>query len=98
MKTYNRKVTRRHIPTLHVPYTPEGAQLFFRVMAARYERGSMMITSNLEFPEWTQVLGEEKLTAALLYRLTHRCHILVMNGESYRFRESLKRREEDLAG
>lgn len=82
----------------YVPYTPEGAQMFFRVIAGRYERGSVIITSNLEFPEWTQVLGEEKLTAALLDRLTHRCHILVMNGESYRFRESLKRREEDLAG
>lgn len=82
----------------YVPYTPEGAQLFFRFMAARYERGSVLITSNLEFAEWVQVLGDERLTAALLDRLTHRAHILVMNGESYRFRESLKRREEGLAG
>jgi DNA replication protein DnaC len=82
----------------YVPYTPEGAQLFFRFVAARYERGSVLITSNLEFAEWVQVLGDERLTAALLDRLTHRAHILVMNGESYRFRESLKRREEGLVG
>lgn len=74
----------------YVPYSKEGAELFFRFVATRYERGSIMITSNLEFSDWTQVFGEERLTAALLDRLTHRCHILLMNGESYRFRESLK--------
>jgi len=79
----------------YVPYTKEGAELFFRFVASRYERGSIMITTNLEFAEWTQVFGEERLTAALLDRLTHRCHILLMNGESYRFRESMKRRDDD---
>jgi DNA replication protein DnaC len=79
-----------------IPYTPEGAQLFFRFMAARYERGSCIITSNLEFAQWSSVFGEERLTDALLDRLTHRCHILLMNGESYRFRQSLKRQEEEV--
>lgn len=79
----------------YVPYTSEGAQLFFRFVAARYERGSTLITTNLEFAEWVQVFGDERLTAALLDRLTHRCHILLMNGESYRFRESLQRRQQE---
>lgn len=75
----------------YVPYSKEGAELFFRFVASRYERGSIMLTSNLEFSDWTQVFGEERLTAALLDRLTHRCHIFLMNGDSYRFRESIKR-------
>lgn len=79
----------------YVPYSKEGAELFFRFVATRYERGSIMITSNLEFAEWTQVFGEERLTAALLDRLTHRCHILLMNGESYRFKESMKRQSKE---
>ena len=78
----------------YIPYTPEGAQLLFRFMASRYERGSCIITSNLEFAQWPSVFGEERLTEALLDRLTHRCHILLMNGESYRFRQGLKRQEE----
>jgi DNA replication protein DnaC len=79
----------------YVPYSKEGAELFFRFVASRYERGSVMITTNLEFADWTQVFGDEMLTSALLDRLTHRCHILVMNGESYRFRESMKRRDDN---
>lgn len=79
----------------YVPYTKEGAELLFRFVASRYERGSVMITTNLEFANWTQVFGDEMLTTALLDRLTHRCHILVMNGESYRFRESIKRRDDN---
>ena len=55
-----------------------------------YERGSLLITSNLPFSEWTQVFQGERMTAALLDRLTHHCHIFEMNGESYRFRESMK--------
>jgi DNA replication protein DnaC len=54
-----------------------------------------MIATNLEFADWTQVFGDEMLTTALLDRLTHRYHILVMNGESYRFRESMKRRNDE---
>jgi len=79
----------------YIPYSPECARLFFRFMASRYERGSCIVTSNLEFAQWSSVFGEEKLTEALLDRLTHRCHILLMNGESYRFRQSMKRQEKE---
>jgi DNA replication protein DnaC len=62
----------------------------FQVFADRYERGSILITSNLPFSEWGQIFQGERMTAALLDRFTHRCHIFEMNGESYRFRESSK--------
>lgn len=75
----------------YVSLTRTGAELLFQFCAAKYEQGSLIITSNLEFSEWTQVLGDEKMTAALLDRLTHRAHILAVNGESYRFRESMRR-------
>ena len=81
----------------YTPFSATGAELLFQFLAARYERGSLMITSNLEFSEWTRVFGDERLTAALLDRLTHRAHILPMNGESYRFRESLRRQQEESA-
>lgn len=77
----------------YIPFTRTGAELLYQFCASRYERGSMIITTNLEFGKWTGVFGDENLTAALLDRLTHRCHILVMNGESYRFRESLRRQQ-----
>ena len=67
-----------------------GAELLFRVFADRYERRSLLVTSNLPFSEWGQVFQGERMTAALLDRLTHRCHIIEMNGESFRFRESMK--------
>ena len=67
-----------------------GVELLFRVFADRYERRSLLVTSNLAFSEWDQVFQGERMTAALLDRLTHRCHILEMNGESFRFRESMK--------
>ncbi len=80
----------------YVPLTQEGAQLLFGILAERYERASVMITTNLEFSEWVQLFSEEKLTAALLDRLTHRCQIFLMNGESYRFKSSQKRMKEEV--
>lgn len=74
----------------YVPLQKSGAELFFQYFASRYERGSTIITSNLEFPDWTQVFKDEQMTAALVDRLTHRAHIFAMNGESYRFKQSLK--------
>ena len=56
----------------------------------RYERSSVLITSNLAFADWAQVFQGERMTAALLDRITHRCYIVEMNGESYRFRESMQ--------
>ena len=71
-----------------VPLAKTGAELLFEVISQRYERGSVLVTTNLPFDEWTEVMGSERLTGALLDRLTHRVHILEMNGESYRLRQS----------
>ena len=65
-----------------------GAELLFEVFSQRYERGSILVTTNLPFDEWTEVFGSERLTGALLDRLTHHVHILEMNGESYRLTRS----------
>ena len=74
----------------YVSMSRGGVELLFRVFAERYERGSVLITTNLPFSEWNQIFQGERMTAALLDRLTHRSHIFEMNGESYRFRESMK--------
>jgi len=79
-----------------VPFSKEGAEALFTFCSSRYERGSLAITTNLDFVRWKEIFGDEALTGALLDRLTHRCHILEMNGESYRFKESLKRKEKVL--
>jgi DNA replication protein DnaC len=78
----------------YLSFSRGGAELLFQVFADRYERGSILITSNLPFSEWGQVFQGERMTAALLDRFTHRCHIFEMNGESYRFRESSKQAKE----
>jgi DNA replication protein DnaC len=75
-----------------VPLSKSGAELLFETFSQRYERGSTLVTSNLPFDEWTEVLGSERLTGALLDRLTHHVHILEMNGESYRLAQSKRRR------
>lgn len=77
----------------YVPFSEKGAQLFFQVAAQSYERQSLIMTTNLDFSQWPQVFGSEQLTGALLDRLTHHAHILSMNGESFRFRESLSKKE-----
>ena len=71
-----------------VPLSRIGAELLFEVFSQRYERGSIMVTTNLPFDEWTEVFGSERLTGALLDRLTHHVHILEMNGEGYRLKRS----------
>ena len=71
-----------------VPLSPTAAELIFDVFSQRYERGSILVTTNLPFDEWTGVFGSERLTGALLDRLTHHVHILEMNGDSYRIRHS----------
>lgn len=72
----------------YVPLSSTGAELLFEVFSERYERSSTIVTSNLPFDEWTSVFGSERLTGALLDRLTHHVHILEMNGESYRLRQA----------
>jgi DNA replication protein DnaC len=74
----------------YLSFSRAGAELLFQVFADRYERRSLLVTSNLAFSDWGQVFQGERMTAALLDRLTHRCHIFEMNGESFRFRESMK--------
>ena len=71
-----------------VPLSLTGAELLFGVFSRRYERGAILVTANLPFDEWTEVFGSERLTGALLHRLTHHVHILDMNGDSYRLKRS----------
>jgi DNA replication protein DnaC len=75
-----------------VPLSKTGAELLFEMLSQRYERGSTMLTSNLPFAEWTEVLGSERLTGALLDRLTHHVHIVEMNGDSFRLKQSRRKR------
>src|SRR4051812_35359827 len=75
-----------------VPLSKTGAELLFELVSQRYERGATMITSNLPFDEWTETFGSERLTGALLDRLTHHVSILEMNGDSYRLSQSRARK------
>ena len=76
----------------YVPASKTGAELLFDVLSQAYERTSVIITSNLPFDRWVEVLGSERLTGATLDRVTHRCHILEANGESYRVQDARRRR------
>ena len=76
-----------------VPLSKSGAELLFEVISQCYERSSIIITSNLPFDEWTEFFGSERLTGALLDRLTHHVHIIEMNGESYRLKHSRKKQQ-----
>ena len=71
-----------------VPLSPTGAEPLFEVFSQRYELGSILVTTNLPFDEWTEMFGSERLTGALLDRLTHHVHIIEMNDDSYRLRQS----------
>src|SRR4051794_29304904 len=81
----------------YVPLSTTGAELLFESLSQRYERGSVLVTSNLPFDEWTSVFGSERLTGALLDRLTHHVHILEMNGESYRLKTSRRQQRQHAA-
>jgi len=74
-----------------IPFSPIGAQLIFQFCSSLYERVALIVTTNLKFADWPQVFGDERLTAALLDRLTHRAHILEFTGESFRFRQRMQR-------
>ena len=75
-----------------MPLSKTGAELLFETFSQRYERSSTLVTSNLPFQEWTEILGSERLTGALLDRLTHHVHILEMNGDSFRLKHSRRKR------
>ena len=77
----------------YVPASKLGAELLFDVISAAYERTSILITTNLPFERWVEVLGCERLTGAALDRLTHRCHVLEANGQSYRLNDAKRRRQ-----
>jgi DNA replication protein DnaC len=74
----------------YLSFSRAGAELLFQVFADRYERRSLLLTSNLAFSDWGQIFQGERMTAALLVRVTHHCEIFEMNCESYRFKESIK--------
>lgn len=74
----------------YIPFSKEGAELLFQVLAERQERGSVIITTNLGFADWTQIFGDPVMTSALLDRLTHKAHIVNCQWESYRLKQSLK--------
>jgi len=74
----------------YIPFSREGAELLFQVLAERYEKGSVMITTNLGFADWTRVFGEQNMTAALLDRLTHKARIINCSWNSYRLKQSLE--------
>ena len=75
----------------YVPFSKTGSELLFEVVSRAYERQSLIITTNLPFENWTEVCGSERLTGAMLDRLTHRVHIVEANGASYRLEQSRKR-------
>ena len=74
----------------YVPFSKEGAQLIFQVLAERHERKPVMITTNMGFGDWTQIFGDPSMTAALLDRVTHKAHVINCTWESYRLKETLK--------
>lgn len=82
----------------YVPFSKESAELLFQVLAERHERGSVIITSNLGFADWTQIFGDATLTATILDRLTHKAHIINCTWESYRLKETLRARRESSKG
>jgi len=95
LERFNRQLERHELIVLdelgYIPFSKAGAELLFEVISRAYERTSLILTTNLPFEAWTEILGSQRLTGALLDRLTHRIHILEANGESYRLRESKKR-------
>ena len=76
-----------------VPLSKTGAEMLFEVFSQRYEQGSVLVTSNLPFDEWTEIFASERLTGALLDRITHHVHILEVNGDSYRLKQSKKKKK-----
>jgi DNA replication protein DnaC len=80
-----------------IPFSQQGSQMLFTFISQRYQRGSLLFTTNLPFTEWTQVFHDDRLLGALLDRLTHHCHILEFAGESHRFRQSHGRQRDEPA-
>ena len=77
----------------YVPFSKDGAQLIFQILAERHERLPVIITTNMGFGDWTQIFGDPNLTAALLDRITHKAHVINCTWESYRLKETLKQKK-----
>lgn len=77
----------------YVPFSKEGAQLIFQILAERHERIPVIITTNMGFGDWTQIFGDANMTAALLDRITHKAHVINCTWESYRLKETLKHKK-----
>jgi DNA replication protein DnaC len=75
----------------YIPFSKEGAQLIFQILAERHERKSVIITTNKGFGDWTEIFGDPSMTAALLDRVTHKAHIINCDWDSYRLKETLKK-------
>jgi len=92
---FKAQLAKQHLLILdelgYVPASKVGAELLFDIIGTAYERQSLIVTTNLPFENWTEVLGSERLTGATLDRLTHRCHILETTGESYRLKDARRR-------
>ena len=95
LERFLKRLEKQHLLVLdefgYVPFSKSGAELLFEVVSRAYERTSIILTTNLPFEHWTEVLGNERLTGALLDRITHRVHIIEANGASYRLRDAKKR-------
>ena len=78
----------------YFPYEKNDSELFFQFISERYERGSIIITTNLPFSKWNEIFYTERMTTAILDRLIHHCHIIDLTGESYRFNQSLAKKKE----
>ena len=95
LERLHKRLARHHLLILdefgYVPFSKTGAELLFEVLSRAYERQSVILTTNLPFEHWTEVLGNERLTGALLDRLTHRVHIIEANGASFRLKSAKKR-------
>jgi DNA replication protein DnaC len=95
LQRLHKQLQRPHLLVIdelgYVPFSKARAELLFEVISRADEHHSLMVTTNLAFEEWTEIFGSERPTGALLDRLTHRCHILEVNGDSYRLRQAWKR-------
>jgi DNA replication protein DnaC len=95
LERFVKRLEKQHLIILdefgYVPFSKAGAELLFEVVSRAYERTSLILTTNLPFEHWTEFLGNERLTGALLDRITHRVHIIEANGESYRLRDARRR-------
>ena len=78
-----------------IPFTPSGAQALFTFCSELYERLALIVTTNLQFADWSKIFGDERLAAALLDRLTHHAHMLELVGESFRFRQRLQEKQDE---